>query len=143
MHKNKLILLVLLLSLYGCAKKKNSYDFKNKKYEPCLLALDFKWKNDVQEKNTEKVMEIFKKSYNSYRENMDDYCFDSLVVYKGDFIFHFSNRCSEKNKILQKYVQKYLKKIDHFPEYEIKPVLKDTVEKANFLVPNFKFKVYH
>jgi len=123
MIKNRIVFIFIIL-LLGCEKKNSSYSFNNQKYERCSIILDLKWGENYTYEHTRKAVEILKKSDKKYKENFQYYSFDSLVENKGDFIFYFTDRCEKRENLLKQYVEKYLVKIDDFPKYEIKPILK-------------------
>jgi len=119
------ILFVATILLLGCENKNNSYDFNNEKYEECSVILDLNWGQPYTYEHTRKSLKILIKSDKRYKENFQYYSFDSLIENKGNFIFYFTDRCEIKEKLLKEYVEKYLVKIDGFPKYEIKPILKE------------------
>lgn len=111
--------------MLGCEEKNNSYNFNNKIYKECSVLLDLDWGETYTYEDTRKALKILKKSDKNYKENFQYYSFDSVIEHKGDFIFYFTDKCNKKEKILKKYVEKYLIEVDIFPKYEIKPILKE------------------
>ncbi len=118
----------LILLLCGCENKYNeelsSIQFNDKKYEECSLLLDLKWGNPYIYEHTRKTLEISIKNDKDYKENFQNYYFDSSIIHEGDMIFYFSKKCSEKEFFLKRYVEIFLVDIDGFPKYEIRPILK-------------------